>query len=128
MARIISAVLLSLLGIARGAGGLVLAMRGPQSVESTLVDPPIARVLGIGLLVVALLAIVAAIGLLKRRPWATNIAFAAPVVFVLDGALNGYLLFGKPGAGGTIVNVVAAVTIIGFVLLAKKRRELSGPA
>lgn len=127
MARIAAAVLLILLGLARGIGGIVLAMGKPQPLESALVGPSVARVLGMGLLVVALLAFVAAIGLFARRVWAPTVALVAPTLFVLDGALNGYLLFGKPGAGGTLGNVFVAVAIIGFVLLARRRGELSRP-
>ena len=128
MSRIISAILLCLLGIARGIGGVTLIMNGPQSVDTARVSVATSRALGLGLLLVSLLAVVAAFGIHKKSLWATRLAIAAPLVFVADGMLNGILLFGKPGAGGTIANAVAAGVIIGFVWLAKRRGELSRPA
>jgi hypothetical protein len=48
---------------------------------------------------------------LKRFFWILGIAATVP--FVIDGAINGYFLFGRPGEGGTIANIVAAILIIG---------------
>jgi len=31
---------------------------------------------------------------------------------MIDGAINGYLLYGRPGDRGTIVNVIAAALIL----------------
>lgn len=128
MARIIAAALLAIVAVARGIGGVVLAVRGPIAVDSDLIGQGAARMLGLGLLVVSVLALVAALGLIRKHRWAAPVAIVAPLAFVVDGALNGYLLFGQPGARGTAVNIGAAGAIIGFVLLAKRRGELRGGA
>lgn len=128
MARVISIVLLCLLGLARGAGGIHLALRGPDTVESAVAGIATARALGIGLIFVGVLALIAAVGLQGRRTWAPWLSIMVPLLFVLDGVMNGLLLFGGPGMGGTVVNVVVAAAIVGVVLLAKTRGELSGPA
>jgi len=128
MARIIAVALLVIVAVARGIGSVVLAVRGPTAADSDLIGQGTALILSLGLLVVSVLALVAAIGLIRKQKWAAPFALVAPLAFVVDGALNGYLLFGKPGAGGTAVNVVAAGAIIGFVLLAKRRGELRGAA
>ena len=130
MVRVISVILLLLLGAARELGGVVLALRGPNAVDSdladpNLADPNLARILGLGLAVVGVLVFVAAYGLAKRLPWGFSMTIAALVIFVLDGALNGYFLFGSPGQGGAIANLIAAVVIVGCVVLARSRGELA---
>ncbi|HEY8258751.1 MAG TPA: hypothetical protein VIG08_13925 [Gemmatimonadales bacterium] len=45
-----------------------------------------------------------------------------PFVFVLDGALNGYLLFGHPGDRGTLVNLGVALLILGALWLGRSER------
>lgn len=104
-------ILLILLGLARGAGGLVLGIQGPGVVDSSRSGTGTAQALGLGLLAIGLLAIFAAARVLRDRPNALTFALAILLIFVLDGALNGYLLFGHPGNRGTIVNVLAALTI-----------------
>lgn len=126
MTKTISAVLLILLGVARGIGGVLLAVNGPRTVESMLVSDTTAQFLGLGLVVVCVLTFVAAYGLMKTRSWAFNFSIVTLVLFVLDGALNGYLLFGRPGAGGTFVNIIVAVVIVSLIGLARKKGELTG--
>ena len=69
--------------------------------------------IGAGLLAIAAGALTAGAGILRGRRWAWTLGLAIPVLFVLDGALNGYLLFGRPGDRGTIVNIVFAGAILG---------------
>ena len=124
MTRILAAVLLLLLAVVRAAGGVVLILRGPAAVDSDLVGPGIGRVLGLGLLAVGVLAIAAAVGLLRRRRWGGAVAIATTLLFVIDGAINGYLLLGRPGAGGTVANLIAAVGIVVLVWLARRNGDL----
>ena len=124
MTRILAAVLLLLLAVVRAAGGVVLILRGPAAVDSDLVGPGIGRALGLGLLAVGVLAIAAAVGLIRRRRWGGAVAIATTLLFVFDGAINGYLLFGRPGAGGTAANLIAAVGIVALVLLARRSGDL----
>jgi hypothetical protein len=111
----IGAGLLAALGVARGIGGLVLARSGSAAVDSARVSHDTARLLGAGLLLVAVLAVIAALRLWRGRPGAFALAVVSLIVFVLDGLLNGTLLFGRPMAGGTGGNLLAAVGI-GLVL------------
>jgi hypothetical protein len=103
--------LLLLLGLARGAGGVILALRGPSVVGSTRIPPFIAGVLGLDLVFIAALAIVAAFRLFSRRPQALTFVLIVLLAFLAGGALNGYLLFGRPADGGTMVNLAAAAAI-----------------
>jgi hypothetical protein len=107
----VASLLLLLLGLARGAGGLVLGVQGPAVVDSSRVALSSARLLGAGLAVIAVLAVVAAIRLYRGRPQALRFTLVVLLLFVVDGALNGYLLFGRPDDGGSLVNVGAAVII-----------------
>jgi hypothetical protein len=110
---LLASILLLLLGLARGAGGLVLLRQGSPAVDSNRISQQTVSLLGFGLLLIALGAIVASVGIMRRRVWGWRLGMIVPVIFVLDGALNGFLLFGKPGDRGTIINVVAALLIIG---------------
>lgn len=76
------ALLLLVLGLARGAGGLVLLLRGRDAVDSTRVSE--------------------------------------------DTSADGYLLFGRPGDRGTIVNIVFAGAILGC--LWRGRRAVPPPS
>lgn len=115
-----AAILLLLLGLARGAGGVVLAVQGPATVDSLRVTLPTARLLGAGLIAVAALAIVAAASLLRQKPGALRLTLGVLLLFLLDGALNGSLLFGRPDDAGSLVNLAAAA-IIGALAVAGRR-------
>ena len=109
------AVSMLLLGLARGLGGALLLARGPDLDPDILAGAAAARAVGLGLLAVAALEIVAAIGVLRRRLWGWRLGIGATLLFVLDGLVNGTVLYGRPGDGGTVANVVAAALILGFL-------------
>jgi hypothetical protein len=115
-----------LLGLARGAGGVVLGLQGSGVVDSSRVALPSARLLGAGLVAVAVLAIVAAVRLFRGRPGALPFVLGVLLLFVLDGALNGYLLFGQPGDSGSIVNIAAALIIGGLAWLGDRASSPAG--
>jgi len=112
--------LLLVLGIARAAGGVVLASGGGTVVDSSRVNESTARLLGVGLIVVGLISAIASFGCMQRRRWGWNLGLIAPILFVADGLLNGTLLFGRPGDMGTIVNVIAATMIVVCLGLGKR--------
>lgn len=113
------AILLLLLGVIRAAGGVMLAATGPDLVESTRIDETTGRLLGGGLVVVGLVAALASIGCMRRRAWGWGLGLVAIALFVADGLLNGTLLFGRPGDGGTMVNAAAAILILICLLRGK---------
>ena len=120
MMKKLAALLLALLGLARGTGGLVLMLRGAKAVDAVSLPPGLSALIGVGLLIVALLAFVAAYGLMRDRSWGPTLAVAAPIVFVLDGLMNGALLFGRPGDRGTLVNLLFAALILGLLWFATR--------
>ena len=112
-----------MLGIARAAGGVVLAISGADAVASTRVDAGTARLLGAGLVGVGLLAATAGVGVMRCRSWGWWLGLFSMVLLVADGLLNGYLLFGRPGKMGTAVNVAAALFILVFLLRGRSALE-----
>jgi hypothetical protein len=108
----LASILLLLLGLARGYGGLALVQHGASAVGSDRISDRAATLLGMGLLVLAFGALVASVGIMRRRVWGWRLGMIVPVAFVLAGALNGYLLFGQPGGRGTLINAAAAALII----------------
>jgi hypothetical protein len=117
---LVGAILMILLGAARGIGGVAGLLRGADMLPQTVASEGTFRILFIGLILIGLLEIISAIGImrLKRGFWILGIVVTA--AFVVDGAINGYVLFGSPGGLGTIVNVVVAALIIGCLLAGRR--------
>jgi hypothetical protein len=119
-ARKVAAFLLALLGIARGAGGLLLLTRGRAAMPEALADDVSMRVMGAGLVAVACLAWTAAWRLWHGERSGKRYMVAALALFVCGGLVNGALLFGNPTDKGTLVNLAVATVIL---LLALTRRS-----
>jgi hypothetical protein len=117
---IIAAVLMIILGLARGIGGIVLLLEGKSTLPDIKTNETVLIFLAVGLIIIGVMEIITAVGiyLLKKKFWLLGIIIT--VLFVIDGAINGYFLFGRPGAQGTVVNLIAAIIIITFLLLSKK--------
>lgn len=126
-------ILMILLGLVRGAGGLMLVMRGSAVNPAIHATGPVTAVLGAVLLLLGLGLIVAGGGMFARpkRFWAPGIIFT--MAFLIDGAINGTLLYGRPGAGGTFANALVAILILACLLagrraVEKSASETTGPA
>ena len=117
---IIAAVLMIILGLARGIGGIILLLEGKSTLPDIKTNETVLIFLAVGLIIIGVMEIITAVGiyLLKKKFWLLGIIIT--VLFVIDGAINGYFLFGRPGAQGTVVNLIAAIIIITFLLLSKK--------
>ncbi len=117
---IIAAILMIILGLARGIGGIILLLEGKSTLPDIKTNETVLIFLAVGLIIIGVMEIITAVGiyLLKKKFWLLGIIIT--VLFVIDGAINGYFLFGRPGAQGTVVNLIAAIIIIAFLLLSKK--------
>lgn len=117
---IIAAILMIILGLARGIGGIILLIEGKSTLSNIKANETVLIFLSIGLIIIGVMEIISAVGiyLLKKKFWL--LAIFITVLFVIDGAINGYFLFGKPGDQGTVVNLIAAIIIVTFLLLSKK--------
>ena len=117
---LIGVILMILLGLARGLGGITLLLKGKATLPDIKTNETVLIFLAIGLILIGIIEIISAVGVyfLKRKYWLLGIFVT--VLFVIDGAVNGYFLFGKPGDQGTVVNLIAALIIITFLLLGKE--------
>ncbi len=118
--RWLAVVLMIVLALARGAGGVVLVVSGDTTFPEAGLEPSTMVLLGALLILIALLVLVAGIGVAAGKGWAWTLGIGAAIAFVIDGALNGYLLFGKPGDGGTVVNLLVASAIITCLVLSRR--------
>lgn len=119
-ALIVGAVLMILLGIARGAGGIVLLVQGPSTDPRIRATEATVAVLGVVLVLLGAAIVATGLGVLRRnrRAWAWGIWLV--IAFVIDGAINGYVFFGRPGEQGTVGNLVAAALIVSSLLLGRR--------
>lgn len=120
---IIAAVLMALAGILRGIGGIILIMQG----NKVGVEPPIisadmvARLCGIGLVIVMSLFLYAAYLLVKHKSYSGwKLSWIAIAVFLAGGIINGYLMFGNPFVQDQIINFSASILIALSLILGKK--------
>jgi len=110
---------MALLGLARGAGGVVLLSR--RSAADTNIHAPSGAIIAVGaaLLLLGLVLTVSAVGVFRgqRRFW--RLGIICTIAFVVDGGINGAVLYGRPGDGGTIANVIVAALILACLFLGK---------
>lgn len=111
--------LMAALGLVRGAGGLALVLRGPALDPAIRVGAGAAALVGGVLLLLGLLLLVAAIGVLRRARRFWWLGLVATLAFVVDGLINGLVLYGRPGAGGTAANLIAAALIVAGLILGR---------
>jgi hypothetical protein len=109
---IIGGVLMACLGLARGAGGMILLMRGSTADPAIQATGTVVQLVGAFLLLLGLALVVSSAGVLVRRPVFWLAGIICTIAFVVDGAINGYLLYGKPGDKGTVVNVIVAALVV----------------
>lgn len=111
----LGAVLALLLGLVRAAGGAVLVATGPDLDPAIRATPAATAATGGVLVLLGAFLVVTAIGVLRRRRSALPWIVAGVVAFVIDGVVNGAVLYGRPGHGGTLANVAAATVILSLL-------------
>lgn len=121
---IIASILMILIGVLRGFGGLLLALKGnsipvePRIIASNLIS----NLCGIGLIIVCLLFVYSAYLLLTRKySQGFRLSWIAIGLFLIGGIVNGYLLFKNPFVQDQIINFSASILIGIFLLIGKKR-------
>lgn len=103
---------LIVLGIARGGGGIILLGKGAATLEMIQASASTITWVSWGLISLGILTISSGIGVFLRSRLAWLLGVIVTICFVLDGALNGILLFGSLRLGGTIGNIVVAAFIL----------------
>ena len=108
----LGAILMLLLGLARGIGGLLLLTRGAGAdAKIRAGGTGVAATAAALMLLGAALAVTGA-GVLQRGRLAWVMGCVLTVAFVLGGIVNGIVLYGRPQAGGSLANVVVAAVIL----------------
>lgn len=111
----LGAALMMFLGLVRALGGVLLLTSG-ASVDSRIqANAATVTMVGAGLLALGLILVVSAIGVFRRSRFLWKVGMVCTVAFVIDGAINGALLYGRPGDQGTVVNVIMAAVILIFL-------------
>lgn len=108
----LGALLMLLLGLARGLGGMMLM------VGSAKPDPKIRAggteivATAAALMLLGLALAVTSAGVFRRQRMAWLVGAVLTVAFVLGGVVNGIVLYGRPQVAGTLGNLVVAAAII----------------
>ena len=119
----IASIIMMLVGVLRAFGGIALLKKGNQlNTEIPIIASEMQIfIVAIGLLTIGVLLVSAAINLVRnnsKRSW--NICWFTLLIFLLDGLLNGFLLFGQPLDQGQKINLIAII-LVGILLLVGKR-------
>jgi len=117
-----------LVGLLRSLGGVILFIKGANMHTDV---PMIATSMQItivawGLVIVGLFLIFAAINLLRKitnKSWSS--CWIALLLFLLDGVMNGFLLFGHPLDRGQMINVFATILISLFLILGRPAKIIN---
>jgi len=111
-----AAVLLLLVGVARTLGGIALMLHGRAADPAIVAAPSTVLLLGAILTAIGTLGVLCGIGVWRRdRPaWIGGLVFAP--LFLLDGVVNGWLLFGAPRPIGTLSNAVVAAVMLALLI------------
>lgn len=114
------------IGIFRGAGGLLLIIRGRDLPTPLPITGSPTHVLlgGIILAMVSIFLSIAALFLWRKMQLpAWTMCRWALITFLAGGMLNGYLLFGNPQMQGQTMNFIAVIVPYLFLHLGKPAME-----
>jgi len=119
---IISSILMIFIGLLRGSGGVALLLKG-KNLDTGI--PIIANgiqtnIVAVGLLLICIILLISAVNMLRKfskSSW--KISWFALILFLIDGTLNGFILFGKPLDEGQMINIFATVITGLFLFLGK---------
>lgn len=113
-------ILLVALGLVRGFGGTLLLLHGGGLDPAITARPGVAAGVAWGLIGIGALALASGLLALLARRGSVPLGVATVIAFLIDGAANGWLLFGRPGAAGTALNLAAGALIVGLLLAGRK--------
>lgn len=110
-----AAVLMILLGLLRSTGGAFLLVKKNLADPQISASPGAAVYCGIGLIVIGIAELVSAWGIITGKRSFLYLGILFTLIFVADGMINGYVLYGSPMEKGTIMNITAAALIISLI-------------
>lgn len=120
----IASFLMIIVGLLRGMGGLALLSEGKDLDlgYSVIASPHEMDAAAYSLLVVCFLLILSGLALTVRRRRATWIlSWVSVVLFLIGGAVNGFLLFGHPLGSGQLINLAISGVIGACLFIGKER-------
>jgi hypothetical protein len=128
----IAACLMTLLGLLRGFGGIVLLIRGSKAdLGQPVIGSPTQLVAaGLGLVSVLVLFIASSLLLVvgSRRKTGWNLGWIGIIVFLAGGIINSYLLFGRPPLPGhlpdQLFNFSVSIVIAGCLSTGKRKKAV----
>ena len=120
LATRIAGALMILLGAARGIGGALLLAHGHGADASISASPLGVAAVAAGLLLVGVLEILCGVGVIRQPSAWWRLAMIATTLFVAGGLVNGTILYGHPGAGGTSMNAAVAIVIMSLLLWTRR--------
>lgn len=106
------AVLMLLLGLARGIGGMMLMTGGAKPDPAIRAGTTEVVATAAALMLLGIALAVTAVSVLQRGRLAWVMGCVLTVAFVLGGLVNGIVLYGRPQLAGTLGNLVVAAAII----------------
>jgi hypothetical protein len=124
VAAILGSALIILVGLGRGFGGVVLLATAQAPVGDLAVATGHLALMGGALLLVAVLCVWSGVAVLLGKPGGVRVGLVAMALFVIDGAVNGFVLYGAPRPIGLIGNLLVAAIIAALLL----RGRLSPPS
>ena len=107
--------------MARALGGIILLLKGNNiEVDRVIIASSTEIVfIGFGLIIIVIMFLVSAIGIFKKKYLYWKLGIITSVLFIIDGAINGFLLFDQPLETGTIINIAVSILIIISLYLGK---------
>jgi len=111
---ILSAVCMIFVALMRGMGGVLLLLKQSDLDTGTKITASQTGILlvGAGLIIIALMFIISAIGVLRLRYFFWKLGIVTTILFIIEGAVNGLVLYGRPLEAGTLINISAAAVIL----------------
>lgn len=114
VSRVISGVLVILIGAAIAAGGFQL-WRAPTAWHDVVAGEATTRRVSLGLMVMAALLAIVGIATVANVPWSSHAAAAAVIIVVLAAFWVNHLLFGGIRPLHMVTNVVVALVILALL-------------
>ena len=106
---------------------MVLLLQGTAADPNIRASRSAVALVGAFLVVLGVALVTAGIGLLRGRRRFWVLGLWCTVRFVIDGAINDSILFGRPGDRGTVVYLIVVALFTGCLLAGRTAPTLSTP-
>lgn len=104
----------------------MLLRRGSVALGAIRLAPSWVVAVALGLFLVAVVSLAAVVGLVVGAPWGRWLAVAAVTLFVVDGIVNGTVLYGAPRPRGQLLNFGYGLLLLFFLYLQRHSHRPPG--